>query len=255
MGKKETALHEILAVESGLGETANRIQKETTKVLKEKRSIFTGMVKNHEIFDEDKQHLVQAPDIKDIESTVSEHLDYASTEIARYWRAVFQKEEANQRAKADIVINDKVIVKDVPSIVLLSMEKKLTSLAALYNEIPTLDATKTWAPDSTYAKKGVFRTANPSERQHSVTERSWIEVSPATTQHKAQIAEDQKTVVIGRYTQFDYSGAITSLDKAEKIQRLQEMIRAVKTARQRANATIVNTDLKFGSEILDYING
>ena len=48
---------------------------------------------------------------------------------------------------------------------------------------------------------------------------------------------------------------ITSLDKAEKLQRLTGLIRAVKEARQRANATSVNQELKFGKVLLDYING
>lgn len=255
MAKKETALHEILAVENELGETSNRIQKETTKTLKEKRTIFGGIVKSHTIFDEAKQFLVQVPDIKEVESTVQEHLDFAAIHLARYWRAIFQKEEANQRAKADIIVDGKVLVKDVPSIVLLSMEKKLLSIIAMYNELPTLDATKTWEPDTTYAKPGVFRTVNPAERQHAVVKKEWIEASPATQHHKAQIVENETVEVIGKYTQYDYSGAITSLDKAEKLERLQKVSRAVKMARQRANATTVDTNIDFGSELLAYING
>ena len=252
---KTTQLHEILAVENGLAETANRIQKDTTKTLLTKESIFKGLTKSHIIFKEEDQHLVQATETKEVESTAIEQLLYAENEIARYWDATFQKEEANQRAKADIVIDNKILIKDVPSIVLLSFEKKLTSLLGLYNALPTLDASKAWEEDTTYAKHGVYRTKHDRETQQTVTIRDFKEISPATKEHKAQIAEISTTNVVGKYIIAEFSGATTSLDKAEKIQRLTALIRAVKTARQRANNTEVNTKLKIGDVLMNFING
>lgn len=252
---KTTALHEILAVETGLAETANRIQKETTKTLDQKRSIFSGLMKAHQIFKEEDQHLLQPNDVKEVESTVKEHLNYASNEIGRYWDSIFMKEEANQRAKADIVINGEVIAENIPSIVLLSMEKKLSSLIGMYNAIPTLDAAKAWEPDPTYFKEDVFRAKYNRETQQTITTKEFKEVSPATKEFKAQIVEVPTTINVGKFVYTDYSGALTSLDKAEKLQRLTALQRAVKTARQRANATTVNTELRFGKAILDYING
>lgn len=247
-------LHELLAVESGLAETSTRLIKEVTKTLESKTSLFAGMHKSHQIFNESEQYLTQAPEIKEVESTVAEQLNYLGNELARYWDVSLQKEEANQRAKADIVINGTVIAKDVPSIVLLSMEKKLTALLATYNVIPTLDTAKAWELDSTYARTGVFRTKNVTERQQTQTTKKWQEISPATVQHKAQVAEVDSTVVIGKYVVTEFSGATTSLDKAEKLQRLTALIRAVKVARQRANNTEVNTELKFGMALLNFIN-
>lgn len=252
---KETVLHELLAVEQGLAETANRVQGGTTKTLETKRSLFEGMTKAHEVFDEDAQHLKQATEIKEVQDTVDGQLDFLNVEIARYWDVILQKEEANQRAKADIVVDGQVLATDVPSIVLLSLEKKLASLVATYNAIPTLDASKAWEVDPNYDKHGVFRTKHDTERQHTRVVKDWIEVSPATKEHKAQIVQDEKTEVIGKYIISEFSGAISSLDKAERIQRLMKLSRAVKSARQRANNTVVNTDLKFGKPLLDYING
>ena len=252
---KNTALHEILAVENGLAETANRIQKDTTKTLGTKQSLFTGLLKTHELFSEEMQQYTQAPDMKEVESTVNEQLEFAGNQLTNYWDASLQKEEANQRAFADITIGGNIIAEHVPSIVLLSMEKKLTSLISLYNAIPTLDASKAWELDDTYAKPGVYRTKHSTERQHNVTVKNWKEISPATKEFKAQLQQVEETTTVGKYISNDYSGAITSLDKANKIERLTALIRAVKTARQRANATIVNTELKIGKQLLDYING
>jgi len=217
---KETVLHELLAVEQGLAETGNRVQKETTKTLASKRSLFEGLSKAHEIFNDEEQHLVQATEIKEVQDTVDNQLQYLGTELARYWDVGLQKEEANQRAKADIVVDGITLAIGVPSIVLLGMEKKLASLLETYNAIPTLDASKAWEEDPNYNKRGVFRTKHERETQQTRVVKDWKEVSPATKEHKAQIVQDEKTEVIGKYIISEFSGAISSLDKAERIQRL-----------------------------------
>jgi len=250
-----TKLHEILAVEQGLGETANRITKEVASTLANKKSIFAGLTKEHEVFAEDKQHLKQSTEIKEVESTVDEQLSFMGTHVAQYWDVSLQKEAANQKAVADIVVDNVTLAFNVPSIVLLGLEKKLTALLSVYNAVPTLDAAKAWEEDPGYSKRGVFRTKHTAERQQAVTNKVWKEVSAATVQHKAQIVQDEEVEVLGKYTISEFSGAISSFDKAEKLSRLTALIRAVKTARQRANGAEVDTSLTIGSILLDYING
>lgn len=252
---KNPQLHELLAVEQSVAETANRVVNETTKTLSTKQTIFTGMTKSHEIFAEESQHLKQATEYKEVQSTVKEQLDFAGAALAAYWDVTLQKEEANQRAFADIVVNGQTIASDVPSIVLLGMEKKLTQLLGMYNGIPTLDAAKAWEIDPGQPKPGIFRTKYSTERQQTETVKDWKEISPATQHHKAQNAEISTTNVVGKYIQTDFSSAISSYDKAEKLARLTALIRAVKKARQRANNVEVNTELTFGKEMLNFING
>jgi len=247
-------LHELLAVEQGLSETANRITKETIKTLSTKQSIFAGMNKAHTIFAEDQQHLVQATEYKEVQSTADEQINFLNTEIARYWDVTLQKEEANQRANADIIIDGTTLATNVPSIVLLGLEKKLTSLLAVYNALPTLDAATAWESDPSASKDGIFRTKYPEERQHNVTELKYIIAAPATERHPAQVKEQSITDVIGKYVITTFSGAITSYDKAARLEKLTKLIRAVKKARQRANNTEVNTDLTIGATMLKYIN-
>jgi len=250
-----TQLHELLAVETGLAETANRITKEVTKTLSTKQSLFAGMSKHHTIFDDANQHMVQAPENKEVQSTVQEQLDFLANNLISYWDVSLQKEEANQRANADIIIDGTTIATSVPSIVLLSMEKKLTSLLAVYNGIPTLDSATAWEPAPEYAKSHVFRTKFVTERQQSVVTKDFKEVSPATEHHPAQVKQVESTEVIGKYTITDFSGAVPSSEKAAKLARLTKLIAAVKQARQRANNVEVNTELTIGKSLLDYING
>lgn len=251
MGK----LHEILAVENGLGETANRVTKETTKTLADKRAIFEGMTKSNTIFDEEQQHLVAATERKEVQTTVPEQLFYLANELAAYWDCILQKEEANQRATANIIIDGHTIAEGVPAIVLLGMEKKLSTLLSTYNSIPTLDAAKTWTTAEGYAKPNVFQLKHSEERQQTKVEKEFVTIAPATDRHPAQVVQQDKTTVIGKWTIDSFSGAISSHDKAEKLKRLTTLIRAVKQARMRANDIEVNSQLTFGKSLMDYING
>jgi len=249
-----TQLHELLAVETSLAETANRITKEVTKTLSTKQSIFGGMSKHHTIFNDADQHLVQSPENKEVQSTVSEQLAFLQNNLSSYWDVSLQKESANQTANADIVIDGTTISANVPAIVLLGLEKKLTSLLAVYNGIPTLDAATAWEIDPAYAKPFVYRTKHVTERQQSVTIKDFKEISPATDHHKAQVAQVESTSIIGKYTITEFSGAVSSFEKADKLAKLTNLIRAVKQARQRANNVEVNTTLTIGNDLLNYVN-
>jgi hypothetical protein len=250
-----TQLHELLAVEKSLAETATNITRETTKTLATKETLFSGMVKSNQIFAEDKQHLTAATEHKEVQSTVYEQLDFLKLNVGRYWDLIIQKEEANQRAKGDIIIDGEVIASDVPSIVLLGLEKKLHGLIETFKSLPTLDSSKSWTRAEDYERANVWEVRHPIERQQTTTQKTYIEASPATQHHKAQLVEDIKTDVIGKYIVTDFSGTITSIDKANKLERLTKLIRAVSAARQRANCVEINTELKVGDVLFDYILG
>ncbi len=82
-------LHELLAVENTLGETANRIRKEVTKTLLTKETIFSGMTKQHVIFDEENQHLTQATEVKEVQSTADEQLKFLTDNLVKYWDVTY----------------------------------------------------------------------------------------------------------------------------------------------------------------------
>lgn len=250
----KTVLHEILAVEQSRGQTANKLLKEATKTLGDKRSIFEGMQKEHQIIDDAKQNLKQATEHKEVESTVDEQLDFLGSALFTYWDVIIQKDEANQRAKADIIIDGNILAEGVPSTTLLGMEKKLENLYALYNAIPTTDSAKAWESADNYAKKGVWRTKHPEERQHKVVNKEWQIIAPATKEHPAQTKEISKEEILGKYIVTTFSGALSPLDKAERLERLTKLTNAVKEARQRANGIEVKNDLKFGEDLINYIN-
>jgi hypothetical protein len=250
---KKTMIHELLAVEQSLSEQAVRVHKDAVKTLSTKRTIFEGLVKSHERFNDEEQHLVMPTEHKEVTTSVDAEMDYLGTQLTRYWDCFLQKESANQTAHADIIVDGAVLASRVPAIVLLAMEKKLAGLISLFSAIPTLDAATTWEVAPGQAD-GVFQTKHATERQQTTSEDEYVTIVKATDKHPAQVVKQQKVAVVGKYTQTNFSACIASVDKAERIMRLQQLIRAVKQARQRANVAEVNNSLKFGDAIWSFIN-
>jgi hypothetical protein len=254
MEKENPKLHELLAVEAQASETANRITKETTKVFSNRQDIFVGVTKENTIFNEEQQHLKAATETKEVQDTVDNQLEFMATAVSNYWDVLAQKEEGNQRAKADISVDGLTIAENVPAIVLLSLEKKLGSLIAVYNAIPTLDAAKAWEQAPEYSLKGVFRTKYPEERKQEKITKTWQVIAEATQHHPAQLKEVETKEEIGKYTITVFSAALTSAEKAERLDRLSKLIIAVKKARQRANGVEIDPSLRIGQALLNYIN-
>lgn len=247
MGK----LHETLATESSLGSVSEKLTKESIKTMS-KENLFTGEVKYHKVFDEEKQHLVQPPVVREVTTTVGDNLDYLFSEgLIPYWDAVIQKDEANQRSQADIEIDGTVIASGVPGTTLLGLESKLSKLMDLFNSIPTLAPGVRWEPDHTKGK-GIFINGQVDERIQAIKVPDFKVLYEATKEHPAQIKEFETTVPTGKFEVTSYSGMISPLDKAALIKRLQKLISAVKKARQRANCVEVN-NVRIGDSLAKYL--
>ncbi len=174
---------------------------------------------------------------------------------ARYIDIYLRKEEANQRAKADIVVGDEVLAKDVPATVLLGLETKLAALRGVYDAIPTLMAGPTWEEDLTHRLPGVWKSVHPDMRVKTRKTLGPVVLVQATKEHPAQVEKISVDKPVGRITIQTLSGMTTSAAKSEMLGRLDRLISAVKQARQRANGVEVNKALKIGDVLMAYING
>jgi hypothetical protein len=247
-------LHEVLAVESSLSAVSIKLVKESIKSLN-KDNLFTGEVKSHSIFSETEQHLVQAPQVRSVTTTVEENLRYVFEEgLTPYWDSVYQKDEANQRAVADIIIGDYgVLAENVPGTTLLGMESKLGGLLEMLTAVPTLPPGVSWEQDPAQAK-GIYRNPVAEERMQSVKIPDHKVLYEATDKHPAQIEKFETIQHVGKFTVKSFSGMISPNEKAELIKRLQVLISAVKQARQRANCVEVK-DVHIGKLLTDYLLG
>jgi hypothetical protein len=244
-------LHEVLAVEQSLSIVAKKLSNESVKTLG-KDNLFTGEVKTHTMFADDAQHLVQAPMSRTVTTTVKENLHYLFHQgLSPYWDAVAQKDDANQRAVADIKIGDEVIATNVAGTTLLGLESKLSALIEVFNAMPTLAPGINWEVDVTQPE-GVFKNTMVEERMQAVKVPDHKVLYPATDRHPAQIEKFERIENIGKFSLVSFSGMVSPVEKARLIKRLQTLISAVKQARQRANCVEVH-DVHIGEALTGYL--
>jgi len=245
-----SALHELLAVENDVEKVSRKLVDESIKTLG-KDNLFNGQVRVLTHFNSEDA-LSDTREVTELTTTVDENVDYVVDALAEYYDVVLQKDLTNQKAVADIVIDDEVLAYGVPSTFLLGMEKKLNGLRSLYEAIPTLQPGIKWdaAPS---AGAGVFQSGNDVEQFKTKKDVDFKEISPATKEHKAQIAQYETVKNVGKYVTTKTSGMFTPLEKANRIAKLDKLLKAVRQARNRANATEVVSG-KIGKTILDFIN-
>lgn len=249
-------LHEILAVEKGLQTTAKQTNAETVKTFNAKDAHFVGTVREVRHFSETDQNL-NTDEFKDMVDTVFGKLLYNAGPNIKAWDAYYQKEATNQKASADLVIDDSgmpiLLAAAVPATVLLGLETKLAELKAVYDAIPTLAPGPTWVPDTSRRSSGVHRSEHPDVTFRTRKTVKPVIMAPATTQHPAQVQAVQEDVPIATITTQHWSGMITTAQKSDLLGRLDRLLRAVKQARQRANATEAVKG-SIGKTLIDFIH-
>ena len=240
-------LHALLAVEGDVKGKAEKILKETISVFK-KKDHFHAKTRHYEPLEEGG---MEYPDeIKEMVTTVSKKLAYTSKALAKAIDLVYQKETTNSEAKADLIVEGKVLAEGVPATALLSLESRLKAVRAIYDNIPTLSSGEFWEPDGQVPDVHKTRVKVKFKSDKVFTP---VIMAPATKEHPAQIKELFKDKPIGKWLETDRSGEWTSTKKSQHLERVDILIAAAKKARQRANDTKV-VKVKLGKKIFDYID-
>lgn len=255
-----SALHEVLAVEGSIEGRSTKLRTELLALFK-KENPFKGKSRTFKLFDQSLENAVEnaALEAKEnvvqpLTTTVPTTLNYYAVLLAQWYDVVYQKEATNQLAKADVVLADgTILLQQVPVSMLLNLEHKLKDLRAAMDDIPTISPSKNWIPDPSASQAYVFKTL-PEFNVKTTKGEEYKTVSPATDKHPAQVVKVEVTKNIGQYVDTDFTGMISPADKAMILDRVDEIARAVKKARQRANMTDVVSG-KIGDTIMKNIFG
>lgn len=245
-----TKLHEILAVEGDLEATAKKLTNEAINTFSKKAEHFIEMQRDLLMFDDDRQR-ENTSERKEMVTTVADKLTYVRNSVSRYFNAFATKEATNQIATADLIVSGETLMTEVPATVLLGLESKLKHLRAMYEAIPTLQPGVKWELDST---KDVYVQTKPQENFKTEKTLNYKVLHPATPEHPAQIESWHSDDPVGAITTQHWSGMLSPADKSGLLRRLDELIRATKKARQRANTADV-VDIEVGDLVFDYIHG
>ena len=252
---KDTALHEILAVEAGLKKTSKDVLEEGRVTFSKRADHFGGHIKTYECTVEGDLTEAEAgvTERQEIVTTVHDKLAYILGHVAGHVDCMVTKDKANQSAVADIIVDGAELAKAVPVTTLLSLEDTLKNLRTVVGEIPTLAPGKSWveAPD---LGNDIFRLEYPERK---IRTRQMVRnhvMAEATKEHPAQVNLYNENIPVGVYITERVSGAITPAAKSALLGRVDKLFRAVKQARQRANGTKIE-NVKIFKPLADFIIG
>jgi len=254
--RKQPVLHEVLAVEQDLKGNAERTRTATLDLFRAKHTQFTGLRRTFRPFAVEEDATDQGHERLEAETklatTVANELEKAMTAVSTAITAGYQIDEANTRAKADIVVDGEVIASDVPATFLLQLERRLRELRALFREAPCFDPVRAWTADGDADRKHVLKAEAVVTIRKART-RKYNVMYEATVEHPAQVDVLEIDEAVGEIRSYEWTGKLASAKKAALVERLDDLVAAVKQARSRANTVTVDTGERIGKTLCDYL--
>ena len=112
----------------------------------QKTAALTGIARTYQPKDDDGEQL--PPESTRVQVQVDEVLRRVGTGLTRLFDVTATKDWANGEARADVVVDDRTLLRQVPVTYLLFLEKQLTDLRTFVEKLPVLDAAETWHRDA-----------------------------------------------------------------------------------------------------------
>lgn len=246
-----TKVHELLAVQGSLAGQASKVRSDLATTFEKKSHLFKAHKKSFTSSEENAPTIVEEQ--LDIQSTVRDEIEWVSKPLAKAVDAGYQIDLANTAAKADIKTEDgDILAKDIPATTLLWLEKRIAEWKELIAAIPTLDPAKGFQPDPEHGH-GHYKARDVVKQRKVKTKKLYVKYQ-ATKEHPAQTELVDEDVPIGSILEQEWSGLITPAKKADLLDRVETLYRAVTKARSKANDHSIDTEAnKLGKELLDFV--
>jgi hypothetical protein len=245
-------LHELLAVETSLETQALKVRTDLAETFAKKRHLFEEKRVTFTPNTEGAPPVLEQQ--SSLQSTVAKELEWVSQHITKALDASYQVAEANTKARADLVLDDEagtVLLKNIPATSLLELEKRMTEVRELLSAVPTLDPAKSFEAD-TQKGPGIFRARDITKARTKKDIRVIVKYE-ATKEHPAQTEMVPVDTVTGTIAEQEWSGMITPAQKSELLDRAEQLIRAVRRARSRANDQETDQSAKIGHKLLSFV--
>lgn len=223
-------LNQVLAEERAAKASAQLALTEAHH-LSQKGELFNGFERVYTPALEDGRRF--PPEGKIVQKDSERVLDELSTQLVDLFDTVARKDWANTSAKADVVVNGEVIVKDAPATYLMFLDKQLTDMKTFISKFVALDPAIAWVKDD---NTGLFRSPVSTSIKTEKVQKG-IVLAQATDKHPAQTQLITEDTVIGTWSTTHVSGAMPAVRKQEILQKLDKLIRAVRVALEKANMT------------------
>lgn len=241
-----TKLNQIIAVEPTVKAKANR---DFTALHREvgKPALLAGLSRTYQPRDEENGDQLP-PESTHVQVKAEEVIQQVSSTLTRLFDVVLTKETANAVAKADVKVDNRVIIPNAPVTYLLFLEKQLVEIREFVSKLPTLDPSQKWTYD---ADAGQYVTDVVKTVRTKKVPKTFVKYE-ATKEHPAQVDVFHEDVIVGEWSKREFSGALPTSRVNELITRVEKLQTAVKFAREEANNADV-TDAEAGKNVFDYL--
>lgn len=238
-------LNQLIAVANG---KKSQTQSELTRIhhVVQKPELLSGISRQYKPKDEEGEKLPS--ESKLVQYTVRQAIEDATRTLTDLFNVVAAQDSTNCVAKADVKVDGKVLLSQVPVTHLLFLEKQLVDLHTFVDKLPTLDPAERWTYDNT---AGTYRTEVSETVKTKKTPKNWIKYE-ATKEHPAQVEVFMEDNTVGHWSTTKFSGSIPTDEKRAMLERVRKLQEAVKYAREEANSVEV-IDYRTGKPILNYI--
>jgi hypothetical protein len=244
-------LGQVVAAEAAARAEANR-RGGTLHKQGQKGDLFEGFDTTYSPFAEaddgsDRRSLQRPPEGKRVQLVAEDLLREFMNEMRSAIDLAAVKDEANCRARADVIMPDGlVLLTAVPATHLLHMEKVLEDFGTFIAKLPVRDPAVDWTynPDDRLAHSPETFTNSEEVRTRALV------IIPPTQYQAGQGATYQERVAVGRRTTVRHTGALSVQRKRDLERRVAELRVAFKQAREAANrveaASVLEADELFG---------
>jgi hypothetical protein len=226
-------------------------EKNVTELYKliQKEQLFAGRERTYRPLDEVNGQKLP-PESQRVQQRADDLIRQAREKWTELWNLVLTQDAGNQQAKADIVVDGRVILANVPVTTLLFLDKQVNDLQTFVSKLPTPDPAEEWTHDP---NTGLLRS-RATESVRTSKEPTVIVKYDATKEHPAQTELFTKDVPVGTWTQILYSGCIPTDRKNAILARIRSLQDAIKVAKEQANLLEVERQ-KAGEPLLGFVFG
>lgn len=240
-------LNQIIAVEKG---TKTRSQKDLTEAhhTLQKPALLAGISRTYRPRDEEGEQL--PPEATRVQVKAEELIRKTADILTELFDVTATKDYTNCKARADVVVDGKTLLPQVPVTYLLFLEKQLVDLHTFVKKLPVLDAAESWAFD---ASADCWATEPVQTAKTKKIPRNHVKAE-ATEKHPAQVEVYHEDIVVGYWKTVKFSGALPAKRVNELLDRIDKLTRAVKFAREEANNSQAE-EQKVGRAFMEYLFG
>ena len=240
-------LNQIIAVEKGVKSKSFQELTQAHQGL-QKPALLAGISRTYQPKDEEGEQL--PPESTRVQAKAEDVLRSTAATLTRLFDVTATKDWANCSARADVVLEGRALLAQVPVTYLLFLEKQLTDLHTFVRKLPVLDASESWNLD---ASTDAWKTDPVRTIRTRKVPRNHVKAE-ATEKHPAQVEVYYEDVPVGYWTTVKFSGALPARRVNELLERVEKLQQAVQFAREEANGAEV-TDQRVGDAVFGYLFG